>query len=120
MRHFVEELEQLRSRLLEMGGLVETAIHQSVLALTQRDPERARQVLADEARINRMQIEIDDGAVRLLALHQPMASDLRLLTAAIKINSDLERMGDLAVNIAERALSLMKAPEDRKSTRLNS
>ncbi|MFB3825450.1 MAG: phosphate signaling complex protein PhoU [Bryobacteraceae bacterium] len=111
MRHFVEELGTLQSRLLEMGGLVETAVHESILALTRRNPARARQVLADEAHINRMQIEIDDRAVRLIALHQPMASDLRLLTAAIKINSDLERIGDLAVNIAERALSLMRAPE---------
>ncbi len=108
MRHFIEELERLRGQLLEMGGLVETAVRQSIRALTGRDPAPARQVLADEARINRMQIEIDDSAVRLIALHQPMAGDLRLLTAAIKINSDLERMGDLAVNIAERSLSLMK------------
>jgi phosphate transport system protein len=110
MRHFLEELEELQGRLLEMGGLVESAIYNSVLALTERSEARARQVLNNEARINQMEIAIDDCAVRLLALQQPMARDLRFLTAAIKINSDLERMGDLAVNIVERALSLMRQP----------
>ncbi|MGA2325666.1 MAG: phosphate signaling complex protein PhoU [Bryobacteraceae bacterium] len=110
MRHFLEELEELQQRLLEMAGLVESAIYNSVLALSERDEARARQVLNNEARINQMEIAIDDCAVRLLALQQPMARDLRFLTAAIKINSDLERMGDLAVNIVERALSLMKQP----------
>jgi phosphate transport system protein len=107
MRHFVEALEELQGRLLEMAGFVESAIHQSVRSVVERDEALAREVLRNEARINQQEIEIDDLAVRLLALHQPMARDLRFLTAAIKINSDLERMGDLAVNIVERALSLM-------------
>ena len=110
MRHFIEELEELQKRLLEMGGLVESAIHDSVVSLTEKDEERARKVLFNEARINQMEIEIDDLVTRLLALHQPMARDLRLLTAALKINNDLERMGDLAVNIVERSLSLLKGP----------
>ncbi len=93
-----------------MGGLVERAIHDGVRALTRRDPELARQVLINEARINQMEIHIDEMATRLLALHQPMARDLRFLTAAIKINNDLERMGDLAVNVVERALSLASCP----------
>jgi phosphate transport system protein len=90
-----------------MGGYVESAIHRSVRALVDRDPELARQVLRDEARINLMEIEIDNLTTRLFALRQPMAKDLRFLTAAMKINTDLERMGDLAVNIAQRALSLV-------------
>ena len=110
MRHFQEALEELQRRLLEMAGLVESAIHNSVLSLTERDEERAQQVLLSEARINQMEIEIDDLATQLLALQQPMAKDLRFLTAAIKINNDLERMGDLAVNIVERALSLLRHP----------
>ncbi len=110
LRHFVLELEELQTRLLEMGGLVEAALHGSIVALAERSQNSAKLVLQTEARINQLQIDIDDFAIRLLALHQPMAGDLRFLTAAIKINSDLERMGDLAVNIAERALSLMKAP----------
>lgn len=107
MRHFIEELEDLQGRLLEMGSLVESAIHHSVLALVERSEEMARQVLRNEDRINHLEVEIDELAVRLLALQQPMAKDLRLLTAAIKINTDLERMGDLAVNIVERSIALM-------------
>ena len=110
MRHFIEELEDLQGRLLEMGTLVESAIHNSVRALTERSETLANQVLGNEDRINHLEIEIDDLAVRLLALQQPMAKDLRFLTAAIKINTDLERMGDLAVNIVERAIALMNRP----------
>ncbi|HEV2178227.1 MAG TPA: phosphate signaling complex protein PhoU [Terriglobia bacterium] len=107
MRHFEEQLDDLRKRLLEMGGLVESAIHRSVQALVEKDEALARQVQKDESRINQMEIEIDDLATGLLALEQPVASDLRFITAAIKINNDLERMGDKAVNIAERAIALM-------------
>src|SRR2546426_10614017 len=93
-----------------MSGLVESAVFRSVQALTEHDRELAQGVLKNEKRVNQMEIEIDDAATRLLALQQPMATDLRFLTAAIKINNDLERMGDLAVSIAERALSLMDQP----------
>jgi phosphate transport system protein len=110
LRHFIEELEDLQGRLLEMGSLVESAIHHSMLALVERSEEMARQVLRNEDRINHLEVEIDELAVRLLALQQPMAKDLRLLTAAIKINTDLERMGDLAVNIEERSIALMHRP----------
>jgi phosphate transport system protein len=110
VRHFLEELDELQAKLLEMAGLVEAAVHGSVAALEDRDDARAQEVLRNETRVNRLEIEIDDLAVRLLALHQPMARDLRFLTAAIKINGNLERMGDLAVNIAERALSLNRQP----------
>jgi phosphate transport system protein len=115
LRHFVEELEDLQGRLLEMGTLVESAIHQSVQALEERSEELARQVLRNEDRINHLEIEIDELAVRLLALQQPMARDLRFLTAAIKINTDLERMGDLAVNIVERAMALIQRPAVKPS-----
>jgi phosphate transport system protein len=111
LRHFVQELDELRQHLLTMSGLVESGIYTSVQALVRRDRELAQQVFKNEARINQMEIEIDDMAVSLLALQQPMAADLRLITSAIKINNDLERMGDLAVNIVERALSLMRDPE---------
>jgi phosphate transport system protein len=110
VRHFVEELDEIRNRLLEMSGLVEAAIARSVLALAERDEGQAQQVLGYESRINQMEIEIDEFATRLLALQQPMATDLRFLTSAIKINNDLERMGDLAVNIVERVLSLIHEP----------
>ena len=110
MRHFIEELDDLQKELLAMAGLVELAVHESVESLVERSPSRAQQVLVNEARINQMEIQIDEMATRLLATQQPMARDLRFLTAAIKINNDLERMGDLAVNIVERALSLIEQP----------
>jgi phosphate transport system protein len=110
LRHFIEELDELQKKLLEMAGLVESGIHKSVLALTECDEAVAQDVLRNEARINQMEIEVDDFSVGLMALYQPMARDLRFLTAAIKINGDLERMGDLAVNIVERALSLICQP----------
>ena len=110
MRHFIHELDELQNRLLEMGGLVESSIHESVLALIERRVRRTDTVWSNEARINRLEIEIDELATRLLALQQPIAGDLRFITAAIKINTDLERMGDLAVNIAQRALTLIEEP----------
>lgn len=110
LRHFEEEFGRLRASLLEMSRLVEIAIHQSVDALVRSDEGQARQVLENEAQINRMQIKIDETAARLLALEQPVAKDLRFIIAAMKINSDLERMGDLAKNIAEWALGLMHEP----------
>ena len=110
MRHFVEELEHLKGMLLEMSALVEAAIQRSVIAVTQKDRGAAEDVFRNETKINEKEIEIDDAAISLLALQQPMAADLRLIVAALKINTDLERMGDLSLNIAQRALSLIEAP----------
>ena len=110
MRHFVEDLEQLKTKLLEMSSLVEAAIQRSIMAVTQKDRSAAEEVFRNEARINAIEIEVDEFAINLLALQQPMAADLRLIVAALKINTDLERMGDLSVNIAQRAKSLMEGP----------
>jgi len=93
-----------------MSGLVESGIYRSILSLTEKDEQQAQQALQNESRINQMEIEIDDLATGLLALEQPVASDLRFITAAIKINNALERIGDHAVNIAERALNLLHEP----------
>ena len=110
-RHFDEQLEQLKERLLTMGSLVEKAVHLSVESLKHRNESLATQVITEiEPQINDLQLELDDRALQLLALQQPMAVDLRLITSTMKINSDLERMGDLAVNIAERALSVLSKP----------
>jgi phosphate transport system protein len=110
-RHFEEQLEELKERLLYMGSLVEKAVHLSVEALAQRSEVLATQVIAEiEHQINELHLELDDRALRLLALQQPMAVDLRMITSIIKINSDLERMGDQAVNIAQRALSFFSSP----------
>jgi phosphate transport system protein len=104
------ELKALRDRLLAMGGLVEQAISASVRAVTERDSPLAEQVKLRDREINRMEVEIDGMCRRILALRQPAASDLRFITTALKIVTDLERMGDLAVNVAERALDLNTAP----------
>src|SRR4051794_4670221 len=104
MRLFTVELEELGNKLLKMAGLVETAISRSVRSLVDQNRELAEQVIRDEPRINRMEMEIDGMVTRLLALRQPVAKDLRFLTAALKINTDLERMGDLAQHIAERSI----------------
>lgn len=111
MRPFVTELGELENKILEMGGLVETSIHSSIRSIVDRDEGLMANIWEAEQRINQLDIEIDGFATRLLALHQPVAKDLRFLTAAIKINSDLERMGDLAVNIAQRSLSLLSRPQ---------
>lgn len=104
------ELRNLREKLLEMGGLVEAAISSSVRAITERDSALAEGVKTRDREINRMEVAIDGACRRILALRQPAASDLRFITTALKIVVDLERMGDLAVNVAERALDLNSAP----------
>lgn len=109
-RHFDEELSALKDQLLAMGGLVEKHIAESMRALTDRDPERARRVIEDDRQVNLMELQIDEQCVRMLALRQPAASDLRFIAASLKIVTDLERIGDLAVNMAERALSLANEP----------
>jgi len=109
-RHFERDLQALRERLLIMGGLAEMMIGKSVNALVQRDDALVEAVLAHEEEMDLLCLEIDDRCFTLLARQQPMASDLRFLVAGIKINSDLERIGDQTVNIALRARSLMVQP----------
>jgi phosphate transport system protein len=110
VRHFQDELEALRARLLEMGGLAEDRLQSAVSGLVDRDLGVIDRVLGGDAPMNQLHIEIDDRCFKLLALHQPMASDLRTIVAAVKINTDLERVGDLAVNIAEAARRYMNHP----------
>jgi phosphate transport system protein len=106
MSVFDEELMRLKEKVLKIGAMVEEAIKNSVRALVERDGELARSVIAKDHQVNALDVEIDEEAIRLVALRQPKASDLRFITTAMKITTDLERMGDLAVNIAERALEL--------------
>ena len=110
-RPFDEELKLLKEKLLDMASRAEEQIGLAVRGLKDRKQEMACEVLEKEEAINRLDIEIDDMAMRLLALRQPMATDLRFITSAMKIGSDLERIGDLAVNIAERTLELLKFPQ---------
>jgi phosphate transport system protein len=115
VRHFQEELEQLKTRLLEMGGLAEERVRLAVKGLVDRDHDLIDQVLigGDEP-VNNLHIEIDGRCFTLLALYQPMAADLRTIVAAVKINTDLERVGDLAVNIAEAARRYSSHPPVKK------
>ena len=110
-RPFDEELKSLREKLMEMAVRAEEQIALAVRALKDREEEMACRVLEREEAINLLDIEIDGMGMRLLALRQPLAADLRFITSALKISSDLERIGDLAVNIAERTLDLLKAPQ---------
>ncbi|MFH1901946.1 MAG: phosphate signaling complex protein PhoU [Candidatus Omnitrophota bacterium] len=109
-RHFDEELEKLKEKILKMSSLVEKAIHLSIKALVDRESELAQQIIKSDDQVNMLEIEIDDFSLKLLALRQPQAGDLRLITSIMKINNDLERIGDLAVNIAERTIELLKFP----------
>jgi len=110
-RHFDEELKTLKEKILRMGALVEEQIRNSIKALVDRNSDLARQVITNDHRVNSMDVEIDEDCLRLIALHQPMAKDLRFLTTAMKISTELERMSDLAENIAERAIELNAEPQ---------
>ena len=108
--HFEEELQALKNRLLTMGALVEERVHQAVRSLIDRRLDEAEAVIAADKEVNDLQIDIDDRCLKLLATQSPLAIDLRLITAAMKINADLERIGDQAVNIAENVIKLLPQP----------
>jgi phosphate transport system protein len=108
--HFEDELQALKNRLLAMGALVEDRVHRAVRSLIDRRMEEADEVIASDQEVNELHIELDDRCLKLLATQTPLASDLRLITSAMKINSDLERIGDQAVNIAENVIKLLPQP----------
>ena len=110
-RHFEHDFEELKQRLLWMGSLAERAVHQAIHAVLDAEEHLAEVVLTEEDAINEMQIEIDERVQRLLALQQPMAADLRFLLAVSRINGDLERIGDQAVNIAQSAMRVLRHPQ---------
>ena len=107
---FHQGLEDLKDRLLRMGGMAESAVERAVAGYVTRDLELCQSVLRDESAINTAEREIDELALDLLAMQQPMAVDLRFITAVMKINADLERVGDQAVNIAERVIDVIELP----------
>ncbi|HEX9883842.1 MAG TPA: phosphate signaling complex protein PhoU [Desulfobaccales bacterium] len=109
-RQFDQELDELRQKLLRMATMAETAVGKSILSVTNRNSDLAREVITDDITLNRMELAIEEQAFRLLALRQPLATDLRLTVAAMRIATELERIGDQAVNIAERALELNSRP----------
>ena len=114
VRHFQSELEQLKARLLEMGGLAEEQVRLAVRGLVERDRALIDRVIDGDGPLNALHIEVDNRSFTLLALHQPMAVDLRAIVAAVKINTDLERVGDLAINIAEAARQYATHPPVKK------
>lgn len=109
-RQFDQEIDTLKRNLLRMATLAETAVQKSVVSLTERNSDLARDVITDDINLNRMELEIEDQAFKLLALRQPLATDLRFIVAAMRIATELERIGDQGVNIAERALELNSRP----------
>jgi phosphate transport system protein len=109
--HFQQELNKLKEQILKMGGLAEQAINNAVEALVKRDTPLAEKTIAEDSKINEVEIAIDEQCLKLLALHQPMAADLRFITSAMRINYELERIGDQAVNIAERVIVLNQEPQ---------
>ena len=110
-RHFDQELAQLKQQLLRMGSMVEHQIQRSMKALVDRDSDLAQTVVEHDRDVNSLDVDIDDICIQLLALQQPTARDLRFITTGMKISSELERMGDLADNIAQRALELNVEPQ---------
>jgi phosphate transport system protein len=110
-RHFDEELSDLKTKLLRMAGQVEDQIDQALTALVTRDSALAHQVIERDHLVNSLDLEIDEESIRLLALHQPAARDLRLVTTAMKIATELERISDLAENVCERAIELNEEPQ---------
>lgn len=110
MRHFQDEMDRLKASLVGMAGLAEQQVRTAVQALLDRDLEQAQQVIDGDEELDELELGIDDAALSLLALQQPMARDLRFITTAMKIGSDLERVGDHAVNIAEAVQYMVEAP----------
>jgi phosphate transport system protein len=103
-----EDLSLLKQRILRMGGMVEEATRNATVALTQRRVDLAQRVIESDDTIDMIELDVDEECLRILALHQPVAGDLRFITAVLKINNDLERIGDLACNVAERAIDLAR------------
>jgi phosphate transport system protein len=110
MRHFQDELDDLKSTLVGMAGLAEEQVRKAVKALFERSLEQANEVVENDDRIDELEVQVDEMAIRLLALQQPMARDLRFITTAMRISNDLERVGDHAVNIAQDVKYLTDAP----------
>ena len=110
-RHFDDELKDLKAKLLRMGGMVEDQIQGALRALVERDTRLAREIIENDHQVNALDVEVDEDCLRLLALQQPTARDLRLITTAMKISTELERMSDLAENVCERAIELNEEPQ---------
>lgn len=109
-KHMQREIEKLKKQILSLGALVEENLRRAVLAIEERDADLAQRVIDGDAEVDQMEVDIEEECLKILALHQPVAVDLRFIVAVLKINNDLERIADLAVNIAERAVFLAEQP----------
>jgi phosphate transport system protein len=105
-RHLQRDMDRLKKEILQLGDMVETAINNAILSLNDRRPELAELVIEEEKYIDEKEVSIEEDCLKILALHQPVAMDLRFIVVVLKVNNDLERMGDIAVNVAQRALFL--------------
>jgi phosphate transport system protein len=110
-RHFEREIDSLKEQLLLMGGRAEQLVRKSIASLVRRDPDLARETFDDDRQIDRLEIDIEERCIRLFALQQPLATDLRFIMAALKISNDLERVGDHGVNIAQSTIRLVEQPQ---------
>lgn len=108
--HLRREIENLKKEILTLGAMVESAVQEATAAIAERDEAMARRIIDNDIRIDEMELQVEEGCLKVLALHQPVAIDLRFIIAVLKINNNLERVGDLAVNIAERAAFLATQP----------
>lgn len=110
-RHFIQEIERLKKMVFALSAVVEERVHKAVNAIERRDAQLAQRVIDGDVEIDQMEVNVEEECLKILALHQPVAADLRYIIAMMKLNSDLERIGDLAVNIAKRALYLANHPQ---------
>ena len=111
LRHFHEELDQVKEKTLKLGSLVEAMVENAVASLVDRDSRLAEETIASDEKVDSLEVEINEDCIRLLALQQPAAKDLRFIATAMKITTDLERMADQAVNICQRAIELNEEPQ---------
>ena len=110
-KHLQREIENLKKKILALGARVETTVHEAIRSIEQRDAALAQEIIDDDIQIDDFEVEVEEDCLKILALHQPVAIDLRFIVAVLKINNDLERIGDLAVNIAERSVFLASVPQ---------
>lgn len=110
-KHLQREIENLKKKILKLGARIETTVHEVIRSIEERDAALAQKIIDDDIQIDDFEVEVEEDCLKILALHQPVAIDLRFIVAVLKINNDLERIGDLAVNIAERSVFLASVPQ---------
>jgi phosphate transport system protein len=110
-KHLQREIENLKKKILDLGGRIEAVVHEAIRSIEERDAVLAQKIIDEDIEIDHTEVEIEEDCLKILALHQPVAIDLRFIVAILKINNDLERIGDLGVNIAERSVFLASVPQ---------